>query len=141
MRNRILTLFTLCIALTGSGVGCVYVTQAEYDEFWDADGDTWPLDLDCDDTNPDVFPFAPDRRGDGCDADCGEESDKDGDDWPDKADCGPNDPDSHPCSTKEVEGDGVDHDCDGRDGIRTDACPTDDPDHEDAPVLDCGAKQ
>ena len=139
MLNRF-TARLLTVALCISLAGCVYVTRAEYDDFWDADGDGWPLDEDCDDNDPDVYPFAPDLRGDGCDADCGEELDSDGDDWPDLADCGPNDPDSHPCSTAEVDGDGVDNDCDGRDAIRTDDCPNADPDFEDAPVLECGSE-
>ena len=131
--TRLLTV-ALCVLLAG----CVYVTRAEYDDFWDADGDGWPLDEDCDDNNPDVYPFAPDRRGDGCDADCGRELDTDGDDWPDLADCVANDPEYFPCSPFDVDGDGEDQDCDGEVTKRTDDCPTDDPDFEDAPVLDCG---
>lgn len=120
-------------------VGCVYVTRDEFEQFWDADEDGWALDQDCDDTNRDIYPFAPDLRGDGCDADCGREPDADNDDWPDVADCDPADPDAHPCSTAEVDGDGIDHDCDGLDTARTDSCPTGDPDFDDAPELDCGA--
>lgn len=136
MRNRIQPLLALCLTLSGLS-GCVYVTRAEYDEFFDKDGDGWSLDEDCDDDNPDVYPFAPDRRGDGCDADCGEELDSDGDDWPDKADCEPKDPNSFPCSPFEVNLDGVDNDCDGLDDVRIDTCPTADPDNEDAPILEC----
>ena len=117
---------------------CVYVTKEEYDDYWDVDQDGWPLDQDCNDNNPDVYPFAPDRRGDGCDADCGEESDQDGDDWPDQADCEPTDPEAYPCSEFESDLDDIDHDCDGLTTIRTDPCPTDDPDFEDAPELTCG---
>ncbi len=136
---RSLFAHTLLLALCGALAGCVYVTRAEYDDYWDADGDGWPLDEDCNDRNPDVYPYAPDLRGDGCDADCGMESDRDGDDWPDLADCGPDDPDVYPCSDNEVDGDGTDHDCDGLTSARTDECPTADPDFEDAPYLgpDC----
>lgn len=126
----------LVLALSMSLAGCVYVTKAEYDALWDEDEDGWPIDDDCDDTNADVYPFAPDYRGDGCDADCGRELDSDGDDWPDQADCAPQDPESHPCSTFEVAGDGIDHDCDGRDTPRTDSCPRIDPDYETTLQLD-----
>ena len=121
---------------------CAYVTKEEFDALRDADGDGWPLDEDCDDNNGQIYPFAPDLRGDGCDADCGREKDTDNDDWPDKADCNAGDPDAHPCSDAEVEGDGIDHDCDGRDGVRTDLCPQDDPDFDSAPDLTgCGDKE
>ncbi len=117
---------------------CAYVSKAEYDEYYDFDGDGWPIGEDCDDNNGDIFPFAPDLRGDGCDADCGEEPDTDGDDWPDVADCEPNNPDVFPCSGNEVDADNTDSDCDGLDSARTDVCPTADPDFEDAPELACG---
>lgn len=111
--------------------GCAYMTQAEFDEARDPDGDGWPVGEDCANDAVDgaenVYPSAPDVRGDGCDADCGATPDADGDDWPDDADCGPNDPAMHPCSGAEVEGDGIDHDCDGQDAVRADACPTLDP--------------
>jgi len=118
--------------------GCVYVTKAEFESYWDQDGDGWPLDDDCDDQNPDIFPGAPDLRGDGCDADCGREPDMDGDDWPDLADCNAEDPLIHPCSDEEVAGDGIDHDCDGHDEIRADACRGTDPDFVDPPAPHLG---
>ncbi len=122
--------------------GCAYVNRSEYETYWDADGDGYAIDEDCDDDNPNVFPFAPDFRGDGCDADCGEELDSDNDDWPDVADCDPNDPDIFPCSDMEEPGDGIDHDCDGADGVRDDACPSDDPDFpETEPIARCGGGQ
>lgn len=120
--------------------GCAYVTQSEYDAHWDVDGDGWPIGDDCDDNDPAVFPWAPDHRGDGCDADCGREPDDDGDDWPNTADCDPDDKDVHPCSEAEVEGDGFDHDCDGLDGIRTDVCAGIDPDFNDTEPISCGGK-
>jgi len=118
--------------------GCVYVTKAEFEEYWDADGDGWPLDQDCDDSNPSIHPYAADVRGDGCDSDCGQEPDADGDDWPDAADCGPEDASIHPCSASEVDGDGIDHDCDGLDRVRADTCPGTDPDYPSATALTCG---
>jgi hypothetical protein len=113
----------LAVALTG----CAYVSKAELEEHWDADGDGWPIGEDCNDDDPDMYPYAPDVRGDGCDADCGTAPDADGDDWPDDADCEPNDPSVYPCSDDEVAGDGEDSDCDGLDVVRVEACPTADP--------------
>jgi hypothetical protein len=123
------------LALTG----CAYVTKAEFDDYWDKDEDGWPIGEDCDDLDPDVYPFAGDVRGDGCDADCGKEPDADGDDWPDAADCAPDDADIHPCNADEVDGDSVDSDCDGFDGVNLAPCNNDDPDFPDAaPLSDCG---
>jgi hypothetical protein len=121
--------------------GCAYVSRAEYQEFWDSDGDGYPLDEDCDDNNRDIYPYALDVRGDGCDADCGAEADDDNDDWPNASDCDPGDPDIYPCSDAEVPGDGIDHDCDGTDGVRPDTlpCPTEDPGYPEAePITNCG---
>ena len=67
----------------------------------------------------------------------GAEADADGDDWPDDSDCDPTDPDVHPCSASEQDGDGADSDCDGFDGVRTDACPTADPDFPDVADVVC----
>ena len=125
----------LCCAAWLSG--CVYVSKAEFDAYWDEDGDGWPLGEDCAEEDPAVYPYAPDVRGDGCDSDCGAEADADGDDWPDDSDCDPTDPDVHPCSASEQDGDGVDSDCDGFDGVRSDACPTADPDFPDVSDVTC----
>ena len=118
--------------------GCVYVSRDEYRAYWDADGDGWPLDEDCAPDDAKVFPYAADPRGDGCDSDCGKEPDADLDDWPDAADCGADDATIHPCSAAEVDGDTIDSDCDGLDGMRVDACEGLDPDHPDAEPMECG---
>lgn len=119
--------------------GCVYVTRQEYLDYWDADGDGWPLDQDCAPDDPEIYPYAADPRGDGCDSDCGTEPDADADDWPDAADCGPDDPTIHPCSADEADGDGIDADCDGEDGVRADVCEGRDPDDPAAEPVECGA--
>ena len=133
LRLPLLAILTFCLALPS----CVYVTKKEFESFWDSDGDGWPLDQDCDDNDADVYPYAPDRRGDNCDADCGMEPDSDGDDWPDQADCAPENAFIFPCAN-DLPNDGIDSDCNGFDGVRTDTCPGDDPDFPDAPTLSCG---
>jgi hypothetical protein len=112
--------------------GCTYISRSEFeDQFWDADGDGWSFEEDCDDGNPNIYPGAYDLRGDGCDADCGAEPDYDLDDWPDDSDCEPEDAQAHPCSAQEVDGDNVDSDCDGLDSVREDDCFDSDPDSEE----------
>jgi len=127
--------------------GCFYVSNDAFLKAWDQDGDGWPLgepgdpDADCAPFNRDIFPFAPDRRGDGCDSDCGRETDTDGDDYPDDADCDPQDPTIYPCAPED-ESDGIDSDCDGNDGARTDECLGLDPSFPDAQPIarqDCPA--
>lgn len=114
--------------------GCAYVSEKEFLDAWDADGDGWPVGEDCVDdpleNGATVFPFAADVRGDGCDADCSRSPDADGDDWPDDSDCNPNDATIFPCSDAEVPGDDIDSDCDGDDGARLDTCLGWDPDFE-----------
>jgi len=128
------------IAALSTCAGCIWIGDAKFDETFDADGDGFGIDEDCAPHNPDVYPFAPDWRGDRCDADCGEESDRDGDDWPDGADCAPDDPDIFPCAPEASETDGVDSDCGGQDGFRDDDCLLAQPDPafalDETPELD-----
>lgn len=115
------------MALAASLAGCAYVSRDDYLKYWDTDGDGWPLGEDCAPDDPLVYPYAPDRRGDGCDTDCGTEPDQDGDDWPDLADCAPDDATIFPCAPDDAAA--PDQDCDGLDGPRVDACPGEDPDY------------
>lgn len=118
----------LCVGIGG----CAWVTNQEYLDAWDGDSDGFSLENDCGRTDPDIFPGAPDFRGDGCDADCGVSRDSDGDDWPDDADCNPTDPGIFPCNPTDSPDDGRDSDCDGKDTARaTLDCPTADPSHPD----------
>ena len=126
----------LAVALLGAS-GCAYVTRAEYDAFWDSDGDSYGIDEDCAPNNPLVFPGAGDVRGDGCDADCGFEVDSDGDDWPDDADCDPDNPNIYPCAPDTV-GDGIDSDCAEGDAPRTGGWDTRDPYVPSAEADVCG---
>lgn len=126
MRHALAVLTTL--ALTG----CPYMSKAQFDEYWDNDGDTYGVGEDCDDANEWVHPYAYDFRGDGCDADCGTEPDADGDDWPDGADCAPDDATIFPCAVELSETDGIDSDCDGRDTTRAGGCISTDPDADEA---------
>ena len=126
----------ITVALFCSMAGCAYVTKEEFEQYWDKDGDGWPLGEDCNDDNKDVHPYAADVRGDGCDSDCSTEKDDDNDDWPNSADCAPDDPTIYPCSDSEKDGDGIDSDCDGADSVRTVQCVLEDPDFQDAKVMD-----
>ena len=108
-------------------LGCGnYITEEEFYDAWDGDGDGWGADVDCDNTDARIHPWAADLRGDGCDSDCGTAIDSDGDDWPDSADCEPYDPFANPCA-EDVAGDGLDADCDGYDEQSSLSCPALDP--------------
>ncbi len=81
----------------------------------DGDGDGWPIDEDCDDGDPQVFPGAPDDACDGLDTDCapdGDEVDDDGDGWMEcEGDCDDADPQTFPGAPDTCSS--VDNDCDG----------------------------
>jgi len=84
----------------------------------DTDGDGFAGD-DCDDTNPNVYPNAPEKCGDGVDQDCfgGDQPcgagfvDEDGDGWAPPVDCNDNDPTLNPEAVEKC--DGIDNNCDG----------------------------
>ena len=92
------------------------VNSAACQDAYGADG------VDCDDTNADIYPTAPELC-DGLDNDCDGQipEDRDDDEWFDAAlcgdalDCDDDDPEIHP-GADEVPGNGVDEDCDGLDG-------------------------
>lgn len=120
-----------------SSLSCAYVSRDELEAEADADGDGWPVGEDCDDDNAEVYPFAPDLRGDGCNSDCDTTPDADGDDWPDSADCDSDDPAIHPFA-EDTDGDGVDSDCDGLDSPREDTWTPIDPAHPEVEAVSCG---
>ncbi len=90
----------------------------------DADGDGYPVancggytgTPDCDDTNPTIFPLAPDKCGNGIAENCASDlpcngMDKDGDGYASDVDCDDSNPDIHPFATEKCNG--IDDDCDG----------------------------
>jgi len=113
----------------GDGVGGTLVEEPGCDP--EADG-LFPTDDDCDDTNADVFPGAPDTcNGDGVDNDCDGEIDEDEDADDDGEasvacggeDCDDEDPTIFP-DAKELC-DGIDNDCDGLLSTKLDEDDTD----------------
>jgi len=83
----------------------------------DNDGDGWPSDVDCDDSDNNTFPGAEDAWYDGHDSDCAGNSDfdADGDGYDvDEDDCDDADPFINP-DTIEIADDGIDQNCDGQD--------------------------
>lgn len=107
------------------------------DDLTDDDGDGLnELGGDCDDTNPNISPFEPERCDNAVDDNCNGETDEDcgttlvdldGDGYSEDADCNDGDPRIHP-TAEELCGNSVDEDCDG---VLDDGCP--DPVCEDPP--------
>ena len=109
MTTRALALLTLITACSGGDkdVDPLYV---------DGDGDHYsPAGGDCDDSDPDTYPGAPETWYDGVDQDCDDndaDQDLDGYAYPD--DCADTDAAVHP-GLADTIGDDVDTDCDGSD--------------------------
>ncbi len=96
----------------------------------DFDGDGFFTGDDCDDSNADIYPGAPedacpdgvDQNCDGIDGDADiicnpAPDDLDGDGFPAPVDCDDTDPDIHPEATEPDCPDGIDQNCDGEDGL------------------------
>ena len=105
--------------------------------FVDADGDGYFEGEDCNDSDPDIYPGAPEdcceTEDMNCDGvvdmctNCFAGVDEDGDGYftgwgPGPLDCDDSDPAIHP-GAEEICEDGIDQDCDGRDGVFGEECP------------------
>ncbi len=118
----------LLVACTDKGEGKDTGSSAPVD----ADGDGFDATEDCDDSNPDVYPGAPDTWYDGIDSDCGGEDDydQDGDGFravsAGGADCDDTDASISPAAT-ETFYDGIDSDCRGDNDYDQDRDGFDDP--------------
>jgi hypothetical protein len=102
----------------GPGYGQRFdVTQPSCEVDTDADDDTYPQDVDCNDNDPAINPGATEVANDGIDQDCdGSDLDTDADDdtYPQDVDCNDNDPAINPGAT-DVPNNGIDENCDGSD--------------------------
>ena len=104
--------------------GCFSLFEdAAQRELRDRDGDGWNANVDCNDGDPNVHPFAVEIWYDGFDENCDgwDDWDADGDGWAANAgDCNDADAGQHP-GRDEVWYDGVDQDCDGGTDLDADA--------------------
>lgn len=96
---------------------CVHEPSADYD----GDGDGYAVGQDCDDTNRSVNPGAVEDPTDGIDNNCDgtvdETTDLDNDGYPAPEDCDDTDATINPGAVEAVDGDFVDSNCDGLDGL------------------------
>ena len=97
----------LVASLGSATVACYGAPVGMYEDF---DGDGYPALDDCDDTNAEVYPGAPEPEDATEDLNC--DVDNDGALWDE--DCDDNDPDRFP-GAEELAGDEIDSNCDGED--------------------------